>query len=272
MLTHTRQLVVFLLSLSLVALELVWTRLFSAELYYPFAFLILSLAILGLGLGALAVRLIPTLRRRSLLGPILCFTALAASAGPLLMFRLELDLATLFESWATAGRFAAVIGLLSAAFLFGGMALASVFRQHHGEMPRLYMADLTGAGVGVLAAVAAMNIFGTQEAVFLCSLPALAAALLAGRGWQKILPAALVVATALLTTTSAPLLERQRPERGPVIYRHWDAMAKIKLYGFGPEYRSFNIDNLANTGTYGFDGDWDHARVSGSSSASTSAT
>ena len=34
---------IFLLSLTLVALELVWTRLFSAEFYYPFAFLALSL-------------------------------------------------------------------------------------------------------------------------------------------------------------------------------------------------------------------------------------
>ena len=53
------------------------------------------------------------------------------------------------------------------------------------------------------------------------------------------------------------MLERERPERGPVIYKHWDAMAKIKLYGYGEEYRSINIDNLANTGTYGFDGNWD---------------
>ena len=35
-----------LLSLALIALELVWTRIFSAEFFYPFAFLILSLACL----------------------------------------------------------------------------------------------------------------------------------------------------------------------------------------------------------------------------------
>ncbi len=257
MLTHSPKIVIFLLSVSLVGLELVWTRLFSAEFYYPFAFLTLSLAILGLGLGALVVRLIPNLRRESLLGPILSFTALAALAGPPLVFRLEVDFNALFDNWAMAGRFVAIIALLSGAFFFGGMALASVFRRHHREMPRLYMADLTGAGVGVLVAVAMMNRFGTQEAVFLCSLPTLAAALLVSHRWQKILPATLVVATALLAITSAPLLERERQERGPVIYEHWDAMAKIKLYGFGREYRSFNIDNLANTGTYGFDGDWD---------------
>jgi len=55
--------VVALLTVTLIALEIAWTRVFSAEFFYPFAFLILSLAVLGLGLGALAVRLIPALAR-----------------------------------------------------------------------------------------------------------------------------------------------------------------------------------------------------------------
>jgi hypothetical protein len=34
-------------------------------------------------------------------------------------------------------------------------------------------------------------------------------------------------------------------------------MAKIKVYGFGETYGAINIDNMANSGTYGFDGNWD---------------
>jgi hypothetical protein len=52
-----------LLSMTLIGLELTWTRIFSAEFFYTFAFLILSLAVLGLGLGALALRLFPVLNR-----------------------------------------------------------------------------------------------------------------------------------------------------------------------------------------------------------------
>jgi hypothetical protein len=51
--------IVALLSMALLALELVWTRLFSAEFFYAYAFLVLSLAIMGLGMGALTVRLVP---------------------------------------------------------------------------------------------------------------------------------------------------------------------------------------------------------------------
>ncbi len=49
--------VVAFLSAALIGLEIIWTRIFSAEFFYTFAFLTLSLAILGLGLGALAIRL-----------------------------------------------------------------------------------------------------------------------------------------------------------------------------------------------------------------------
>lgn len=56
------------LSCSLLALELTWTRVFSAESFYTFAFIVLSLAVLGLGLGALAVHFIPGLRRPDLFG------------------------------------------------------------------------------------------------------------------------------------------------------------------------------------------------------------
>ena len=121
------------------------------------------------------------------------------------------------------------------------------------------MADLTGAGVGVLMGVLLMHWVGTPVATFWCSFPVLVAAFLASRGWWKVLPLLLCGGMVILSGHSTALLEQQRQERGPVIYRHWDAMAKIKVYGFGPEYRSINIDNLANTGTYGFDGNWDRA-------------
>jgi len=45
--------VISLLSVTLIALEIVWTRIFSAEFFYTFAFLVLSLAVLGLGLGVI---------------------------------------------------------------------------------------------------------------------------------------------------------------------------------------------------------------------------
>jgi hypothetical protein len=51
-------------------------------------------------------------------------------------------------------------------------------------------------------------------------------------------------------------LEAERPEYGRVIYKHWDAMAKLKLYDFSGYYRGINIDNVSNTPVLPFDGDF----------------
>ena len=50
--------------------------------------------------------------------------------------------------------------ILGLPFFAGGVALAQVFRSFSREMPRLYMADLVGAGAGPLLAVLAMNTAG----------------------------------------------------------------------------------------------------------------
>ena len=148
--------IVALTSITLIALELVWTRLFSAEFFYTFAFLALSLAVLGLGLGALALRLVPAFDRERRLPLWLALTAVTALVGPPIVFRLGMDFALLFSQWHMAARFVLVLVLLGLPFFFGGMALTFVFKHDSADSPRLYRADLLGAGLGVVAAIAAM--------------------------------------------------------------------------------------------------------------------
>lgn len=256
---RAKHLVIALTSLTLLALELVWTRLFSAEFFYTFAFLTLSLAVMGLGIGALVLRLVPAWGHERHLGKWLCLTALMALIGPPLVFRLGMDFSLLFSSWAAIGKFVAVILLLSSAFFFGGMALALVFKRHSESIPTLYWADLTGAGLGVFVAIIAMNALGTQSAASWAALPVLLAAVLVARGWRKLIPLVLVAGTALAGSQADALLRQEREERGRVIYEHWDAMAKIKLYDFGGQYRGINIDNVANSPVIPFDGVWEEA-------------
>jgi hypothetical protein len=253
-----RLIIIALASLTLLALEMVWTRIFSAEYFYTFAFLSLSLAVMGLGVGALALRLFPLFRRDAALGIFLSLTGLMALAGPPLVFKLGIDFQLVFASWMMVAKVAAMILLLSSAFFFGGVAVAWLFRRNSSEMPRVYAADLLGAGIGVAAAIWVMNSFGTPAAVFLTALPVLLAALIACPSWLKLLPVALFVLTGFLLPNASDLLEVEIQERAPVIYKHWDAMAKVKVYAFGGGvWRGINIDNVANTPVYPFDGDWD---------------
>lgn len=250
-------LTVALLSMTLLALEVVWTRLFSAEFYYAYAFLVLSLAVMGLGLGALTLRLIPVLGRQRYQSIVLALAGCTALAGPPLVFRLGLKFSELAGSWGMAGRFAVAVLLLSLPYFLGGVGLATLFRRNHRHMARLYMADLLGAGMGVAIAVMLMNRVGTPAAAFLIMVPLFLGAVLAGRGVRRVVPLALAAAPLVMCGYAEAWLEVERPERAPVIYKHWDATSKVKVYEYSPDHRGLCIDNVANSPVHGFDGNWD---------------
>ena len=253
---NSKYYIIALMSVSLIALELVWTRIFSAEFFYTFAFLTLSLAVLGLGLGALALHLFSFLNKKSVLGLSLSLSAVMALVGPPLVFKMGLRFSQLFHSWGMIGKFALTVVLLSSVYFFAGIALAKLFKKYNRQMPKLYQADLLGAGVGVVLAIWMMNQFGTPATTFLITLPLILAAVIACQRWGKIIPVAVAVTVFFLTPGAEKMLEMQRQERGPVIYKHWDAMAKLKIYDFGT-HRGIEIDNVANSPIYPFDGNWD---------------
>lgn len=249
---------VALLSFSMIALELSWTRIFSAEFFYTFAFLILSLAILGLGLGGLTLRLFPKLNEKDNLGLLLSLSALMALAGPPLVFQLNLDFTRIFSSPLMLLKLLATVLLLSSSFLIGGIALSKLFRNNYSDMPRLYMTDLTGAALGVVLSITFMNWYGTPVTTFLITLPLIIASFLFSRRWMKLLPALLAAAIVVLCINSEKMLEAKGTDKfkGEIIYKHWDAMSKIKAFRYDKALIGMNIDNAAHTFTSGFDGNW----------------
>ncbi len=243
-----------LVSLSLVASEMVWTRIFSAELFYTFAFLTLSMAVMGLGLGALSLRFFPRLQTAT--AGMLVISAIFAAAGPVAVIALGLEFSQLLFSPGMLGRFLLAVGLLGLPYFCVGVALAALFRKYVEHMDHLYMGDMLGAGLGVLAAIVTMNTLGTPAAVFLIPVPTLIAAMLIGGARLRFAALLLCVVTIGALPWADGLLEGEREERAPVIYKHWDAMAKIKVFDYGAEARGINIDNVANTPIIAFDGDW----------------
>lgn len=246
-----------LLSASLLGLEMAWTRIFSAEFFYTFAFLVLSLAVLGLGAGALLVRLWPGLAAPGRLGGLLALTAVFALAAPPLVFVLGPEFGLVFGGGKPLFKLLAVIALLNLPFVAGGMALASLLRRDPERVPGLYAADMVAAAAGVLGVIALMNAVGTPAATFWLTAPLLLAVLLAGgNAWRAV--AVLLLAGIVLLTPHAPdLLRAERPQRAPVIHEHWDAAAKVKVYDYAPEYRGLEVDNAANSPLLAFDGNWD---------------
>ena len=132
--------------------EISLTRLLSTLYYPPFVFVVLSLAVLGIGLGAAIAAWKPVLRYRKHL------SIYGAMAG-------FMSLVTVLFSVLTASNniFALLLILIPTPYLFIGLTLATIFSNEPGESFQLYFADLIGAGLGALIVTSFIDTFGVIE-------------------------------------------------------------------------------------------------------------
>ncbi len=248
-------LVVFLTSLSVISLELIWTRVFSAEFFYTFAFLILSLAIAGLGMGALTNRLSVRIEKLEL-SKLLSFSALSALIGPPLVFTIGLDFTHLFGSVGEIFKVFFTIIILASSFFFAGIALAKIFRDGNPDLPKLYMFDLIGAGTGCVFALVMMNLIETPSAAAFTGLPVAIAALIIGSNKQRVYTGAIISAMVLFSFFAKDVLENKSDDKRPLLYSHWDSMSKTRVLKNAENYRGLQTDNTAGSTVIGFDGNF----------------
>jgi spermidine synthase len=151
---------IFLLSMAVLLLELVSTRIFSVLMYYHFAFLVVSLALLGAGFGALIFQFLQGLSAH--------ITSLSFRISALLF-----PLAVLLDLWllprlqvgvqfdaGTVKQLVALYFCWVTPFLCAGYCLAYLFRIRSENISRLYFWDLFGASVGCVMLVPVLNTLG----------------------------------------------------------------------------------------------------------------
>ena len=149
---------VFVISLSLLVLEISFARLLSVVLASHYAFVAISLAMFGLGLSGLVVYLFPTHFApsrvdRQLIDYSGWFGAAAAMSGFLfLQFRVVQELS--LQGFLTLSL---AYGLLAIPFFLGGICISLLMTHFSARMGRIYAADLIGASLGCLGVVLAMN-------------------------------------------------------------------------------------------------------------------
>ncbi len=217
---------VFFVTLSGLMFEIGLTRIFSATIWYHFAFVAISVALLGWGLGgfalhALRARLQPSLEKAAVL-TFLYALAIPACLGLIVRFPFHQNRLVFYF----------VVSLLP--FLLAGMALSMVFALGRERAGQLYFADLVGAAVGALSITFALSILGGENAILAVALAPLAAAALF---WRRLTPVSVVVAVLIVTAIglnerTGLFMIRSAPEKG--MYRHMAALpgAKVALTGW----------------------------------------
>jgi hypothetical protein len=270
---RTALVAIFLISLAGLLLEVAYTRVISYKLWYYYTYLVIGLALLGIGSGATVVVLSPRLRRagtRSILQWSSLWGAISIIGGYLIVSQIPIDTLALW-SYGTAGSFRALATLgiicfaLFATFIAIGIMIATLLGRGGDDIGRLYFADLVGAGLGALIVVFLISWVGPPSVIALaaCSMAALAAwvtpASSKGVRWG-----ALLLAVALAVPVVVPsLMPDPRPEDSKI-----QGTSSRKFSGWGPVFR-VDVDEipgrddvkiLTHDGTHGsglnaFDGD-----------------
>ena len=157
---------VALTSFAALLLELSLTRLFSVVLFYHFAFLAISIALLGLGAGGVVAYLGKTrlakYETRTLMSRLCVINALLMPIVLTIVLRTPVSLQI---STGNFLRLTAIYLTSAVPFFVTGLVFSVVFARESNHIPRLYGADLTGGAIACLAMVPLLNWLGAPNTV-----------------------------------------------------------------------------------------------------------
>ena len=229
---------VALTSFSALLLELALTRLFSVVLFYHFAFLAISIALLGLGAGGVFAylgkqRLAKFETRR--LAAMLCAIN---SVAVFVVLEIVLHVPVSLElSWTNFGKLTTLYLSAAIPFFFTGLLFSLIFARESRHIPRIYGADLAGGATACLAVVPLLNwIGGPNTVLFAGVMTALASAIWAASSIARKTAGALSMALLLVITAnhSGRLIDVVYAKgmfRDPawVEFARWNAISRVEV-------------------------------------------
>jgi len=206
---------VFMVSASAIIFEVSLMRLFSIHLWYHFAFMVISIAMLGTGSAGTILyvifnsnrRLNSTSKIKNAVAPgfaeRLCsenyLSSYAALSGVLTLISYVLSNYVPFDparfSWDEMQLLYLFLYclILSLPFFFTGVMFAAVFIRYNKQSASVYGFDLIGAGTGSVIVLTVLNLSGPEYAILISSTLGLAGSLLIGKKHIKLISSLFIV-------------------------------------------------------------------------------
>jgi len=239
---------VALLAAASLALEVYLTRVYSILAWSYMAFIVVSVALLGLGAAGTALALVGdrwTARPgRAMAACALGFGA-SAYAGTAAVGHFPAAVGPTFASLATHGPMLVYYLVSATPFFFFGFAMALAFRSWPRAAGRLYFFDLGGAAAGAFVVVGAMNLVGGTGTLALVAVLAAAAAAAFAPSPHRLPAAGALAAAAIVVALAAPgLFEiHASPQKflpfitkayGARVEReYWSALGRVEVSSYG---------------------------------------
>jgi spermidine synthase len=244
-----------LTSFAALLLELALTRLFSVVLFYHFAFLAISIALLGLGAGGVFAYL---LKKRLALFPTRTLASrLCMVNSALVLLVLEIVLHVPVALTVTGKNFLHLSVLYLAAavpFFLTGLLFSVVFARETWRVSRLYGADLSGGALACLAVVPLLNWIGGPNTILAAAVAMAAAAMVwapssnARKLAGGLLAAFVVLIAANHSNQLIDVVYAKGMFRDPawVEFARWNALSRVEVDNQGLA-KAIVIDADANT-------------------------
>lgn len=224
-----------LLAAGVLLYEIGVTRVLSVVVGYHFAFLSISLAMLGLGApGVWFARYPPSERtlRRVLVaaGAVVPLSVAVLFWAGRLLPRMEAT-APALSGFLQPGVVLAVLCVLAPLLALGAAVCALLVRADAREVARLYGSDLLGAALGAIAVVPLMSLAPTPSLLAASGfLPLAAAAILFRPTPRTALAVAAVLAAALVWGTPFHLTWTKHYVERDVLFERWTPTARITVF------------------------------------------
>lgn len=244
MLQRRQLLGVFLVSLGTLMLEIVLTRVFSVTMWYHFAFLAVSMALLGSAVAGVVLYFFPQAAEPRRAERWLGWASLALALSIPLTFALYLQIPFRVAINRTSFPPDQILWLaliyldLTVPFFLSGLVLSLALATWSQQAGRVYWADLMGASLGCLGSILALEALGGAGAVLASAAVAGLAGLALTWGHRRWRVGAVMAALLLLglvwgnarfgwvTITSS---KGGGPE-APRVYEKWNAHSRVTVY------------------------------------------
>lgn len=200
------------LSAATLLAEVALTRVFSIAQFHHFAFLLVSLALLGFGASGSLLAACPRLMERRFWPSYALAFGVAVVGASLFVNHLPFDSYAIAWDGGQAWLLVADLLALAVPFTCAGLLVGAMLGAGAADAGRIYAANLLGSAAGAIFAPVVLDVVGSERVILLCSgLGAVAALFLSGQRPVPTAMASLTAATALALLVVLPTVFEIQP-------------------------------------------------------------
>ena len=262
---------ILLVSFAAILVEVCYTRVISFKLFYYYTYLVIGLALLGIGTGGVLVTVSQRLRRARI-DTVLLWSLLLGALGVVASYvavaYTSLDSLAIWHygtasSAKSMGELFAICLFIFVPFVAPGVIMATLFGRRSEGVGSLYFADLLGAGLACALVIYLTGSIGPPAAIMLAAAVLLvAAAIVMGRTRPVALPVVLLLlALSIVVVVDPNLLPAQRLDTTKIsvkmqkpIYSAWSAIFRVDVVQKSPDVRALYHDGIIGSAIYRWDG------------------